>query len=289
MKPEITPISLDCRLDQEQLLTKWTVGDRIHLLCQGDVKDLGSQVSLVVPTPEQKYQLQLLELSKKSDHEIQMTVTSYVPGDHKFEKLKLVSGETEYFMSPLPLKVESVIDPQQKEPKPYASVGPFSLLFPWVEFFILLALIIFLLGALLVRLRRWWQRKKLIEQIDQMQSRLPPVTELSSQYRKIKKLPEEEKIKSASELNQQFFLYVTREFLIPAQQWSPQTVLKDFKKRYRAIYDLHENEMKKIFRELTLLSANTTPAEKDVNQMIEMTLALAEKLTLTKQKQKEKS
>lgn len=272
-------ISLDCKINQNQITHQWTVGDLVLLNCSGSQEKLVGDIEFVLPKSEDKYKLQLLKLKKISDFESELTLTSYKAGDHKLEGIKLKASGEEFVLSPLELKVNSVLDPKDQQPKPFESLGPLPLEFPWLYLMIALGAILFVLGSLALKIFHIWQRQKWVKKINELMTRQNPLAEFSTQVRKLKKqlesVPFEE---SLNELEKQFLLFLTREFVMPAHVYSHKMILKDLKKYHPEIYVKSGENIKMGLKELAHLKKSSKLTEKDLVQIIDILMKVSEEI-----------
>ncbi len=104
---------------QWQDLREITVGDSLHLVCDGSFKDSKS-VELKIQDP---YLLKLLEVRDLGTQQTAFVLTSYRVGQHQVQEVALVSGEQTLYLESFSLQVKTVLEKEDKG----KALGPYSL------------------------------------------------------------------------------------------------------------------------------------------------------------------
>jgi hypothetical protein len=131
---------------------QFTVGDIAHLQCANLPDGSGYKI---VEGDKPDYRIVLLKDSNEAGG---LQVTSYIPGTHKLDGLRLDHAGTIYRVAPFEFEVQSVI-PATQPVMPYASFPAKSLPFPW-SFVIAVILAWMVLSASVILLTGWSRRRK---------------------------------------------------------------------------------------------------------------------------------
>ena len=219
-----------------------------------------------------------------------MVVTGYKPGNYESQSLEFTDGENGFRIENLTWNVESVLKGEKKEP--YPPFGPFRMSVPiwyWLSIaLVILALLIFFI----FKLKKYFDRKKLIEQLKAKGTALAPFNQFYKKLRftcrgwKARQWSERQtgaKSEGVEEVVTQidriFREYVMREFLIPTLEWSDQQVLKEMRRRHRRIYEELKSEMERLLRELKRAKLNSEALTGvDCEQLAMMSQQVTEKI-----------
>lgn len=241
--------------------------------------------------PEQKYVLKFLDWEKRADATassgVAVRATSYAVGKQKVDDVILTDGAEELHLGPLEFELHSVIDPQQAPPEPYGPIGPVTLPFPigyfGPPFAILVILLIF---ALRMFLRRR-QRRRLLERMREYEGTLPPLSEYHQKMRWLrresgldtdKELTHAENIAALREVDRAFRIFLIRRFRWPAFDWSERTLLGEFKRERKKLYEDSATDLRKILREFAAGLRAPKLESKDVLKILEESRRVADKL-----------
>jgi hypothetical protein len=280
-----TPVVIDCHLSQaEQAIT---VGTLISATCEGPWPQLKQdQLRLEIPEDD-KYKFVLQKLDFQSATTAQLVVTSYLPGQHDLQNIKLVDGENQVQLRGLKYTVQSVIDPQNPVKEPFGPFGPGTLHIPVWYWGVLGGFI--LLIALLVAWRVWrrlvWRR--LVQKMKSLDSALSPLHQLSKEIRRMRRhfgyfsgLPTtpEEISKTTNELDQAFRVYLVRRFHVPAQDWTDRKVLRHLSKTHEAMMEVFGRDLARVLLEIKrAVHAEKTVSAQDTAQLIDLCQKLADR------------
>jgi len=272
-------------------LSSLTVGAKFTMKCHGDIAvswDQSASPVLVFPKEEDSYSLSILKTDQLAANDVVFEVTAYKPGEHKPEYIRVLQGKgtsTEKgfeFSKPI-WAVKSVLDPQKQQPQPYGPVGPWRLSLP-IWFWAALILALGLLAYAIVRkLRKVAQRRRMLEDLKLHRTALPPLFQFYRDARQIRRrlhtVKENEELKKISlDLDREFRLFVLRQFQVPALEWSNRSILEDLRRRHRKTYRLAGDSLRKTLRELEKLRTRIDVTLPDLEQMHRMSLDAAEKL-----------
>ena len=157
--------------------------------------------------------------------------------------------------------------------------------------------------AMGLRLRTYFQRKNLVEELRKHDSALSPLAEVHKAYRQWRReknffYDEEASSEQLSdflkEVDQSFRLYLTRMFKVPALKWKDRLILKDVKKYHPEIYENLGVELRKLMLEMSKakdaqgLKIKGLQA-RDLVQLTENFRVLAEKITKSKETSRDKN
>jgi hypothetical protein len=234
------------------------------------------------PDPAYTFSLKVLQVMKAEPQELHLQVTSYRAGEFQPKYVRFMQGEQGIETADAKWKVQSVLQPGQ-QPKPVPSFGPYGLSLPlWVSI-TAVALLIAIVWFVTRRIRRYTQRRRMLEELKTHSTALAPINQFYRDARQIRKFIEgardEQQLKPQLwALNRDFKLYVLRQFQIPALDWSDREILNDLKKHNRAVYEKAGDILKKTLRELGRLQHRDGVKTQDVEQLHRMCLDAAERL-----------
>lgn len=168
--------------------TGLTVGTLFELSCQGP------QVAGLVPTSlglelakADRYKLHVLEVKSAGETGFQAVVTGYVPGQINLESAVLTDGLVRIALKGIEFEVQSVLDPAEKEPKPFPPENPVGLMWPSSVLISILLFVVALGGLVLLGIRRRRQAQAFGEWLEKNQTPLPPIDQLNKELRRIAK------------------------------------------------------------------------------------------------------
>lgn len=201
------------------------VGDFLRLQCKGEnLPQISLPVQIVFPKKEMEYSLHVLEVLESSPEKMSLVVTGYKPGEYVFEGVELKSGEIAVPLAKFQIKIESVVkNPQEAQE---FSAPPLPLQYPfwfWILLGAIGAAIIasFVLGW--IGARRVVRRK---QRLAQLKNNLSPILVAAKSLRILRKKvgPEFTKENFINELDSVFRIFLTRQFQIPAEEWSDKKI-----------------------------------------------------------------
>lgn len=265
-----------------------TVGRIFNLDCkssEGSIGDLSkSQLELAA---EQKFALQLLKVKNVSDQQVQLEMTSYKVGEWKFEKIQLKQEDRLVELAVPPITVKTVID-QQEKPEMFGPIGPLRIPWPWLYIGILLAIVLYLIGVISLKVRRYMQRKALLAHLQDFETAMAPLQQFHAQSRKWQRDyaffhtlqgSEEEMRLVLQDIDRLVRVYFIRKFKIPAHQWGRKLILRELRKEYRSTYKVHGALIQKWFNEIEkALNGTTKQKAEDIVQLHNQARKLLEKL-----------
>jgi hypothetical protein len=269
-------------------MTALTVGARFGMKCHGEIAVAwdASKPHLAFATPDESYTLQILKVIRQDPNDAQYEVTSYKPGDHAPEYLRVLQGgpggEKGFEVAHPKWTVKSVLKPNEQN-QPYGSFGPWRLSLP-LWFIILICVVsLAVIGFVVRRVRKYQQRRRMLEELDRHRTAMPPLHQFYRDARLLSRRMHTAKdpveFKQLSEdLNREFRLFVLRQFRIPAFDWSNRSIVKDLRQRHRKVYRASGIPLRKTLRELDHLRSRNEITAKDIEQMYRMSLDTAEKL-----------
>ena len=161
-----------------------TVGRKLILDCKGIFpKDFKPEAWPIEWAENQNpHSLKILSSNFISPEEVQIEVTSYMAGVIQFQPLKLKLGEEKVDLGKVSFEVQSVIQQQEAPVEPF---GPMALAMKWpLALWLTLAfIVIVIMTAMGLRLRTYFQRKNLVEELRKHDSALSPLAEVHKAYR----------------------------------------------------------------------------------------------------------
>lgn len=266
-----------------------TVGRHFILECQGEFpKNFKPEIWPIEFAENQNpHSLKILSANFLTPEKLQLEVTSYLPGAQQFQPLKFKSGEEKVDLGKVNFEVQSVIQKQEAQVEPF---GPMALAMSWpLTLWLTLGLILVLLATLVgLKLRTYFQRKNLIEDLRKHDSALSPLAEVHKAYRLWRRekaffYDEEVAAETLSEfqkeVDQAFRLFLTRTFKVPALKWTDRKILKDVKKYHPEIFESDGLELKKLMLEMSKASLAKNLKSRDVVQLTENFRVIAEKIS----------
>lgn len=260
-------------------LESMTVGDQVLLKCGGvSIEPIEGMPIIEFVEEALKYTLHPLAVLKSESNNLELVVTGYKPGQFEVPHFFLKGANQMVRVENLKWSVQSVIEQQSREqPKePYGPFGPWEIGWPYWLFggagglLVLVSLMVYLIW----KKRR--DRRRLIERLELKSTALSPFNqfnkELRQAYRAFQRKSQEQERQKVfiSSVNQQLRLYLSREFIIPAMDWSTRATLKDLKRRHRRIYKLVGADLKQAFIELEKAEGAGEISLYDGEQLLEM-------------------
>lgn len=269
-------------------LDQLTVGHLFQWQCHGDIAVDWPKAPprLVFPQPEGEYSLSVQKINRLDANDVLLTVTSYKPGAHAPEYVRFLVGQgtdAKGFEVVKPQwTVKSVLDPQQP-PQPVPPFGPWSLSLPLWLLSVCVIVILLVLWLTVRRIRKSIQRKRMLETLQKHKTALPPLHQFYKDARQIRRrlnqLKDPNELKTiTSDLNQEFRMFVLRQFQIPALEWSDRAILEEMRRRHLRIYKTAKEPLRRTLRELRMLAQRSEIDLKDIEQMHRMSLDTAETL-----------
>jgi len=241
-----------------------TVGREFILVCDGEFpKNLAQEKLQFVLKPEQKYQLHLLGFEFRTPTQADIKATAYQAGKFQFQDLQLSDGTQTLSLGPVQYAVESVLpkaEPGQPAVKqePYGPFGPAALSVPMLYWGLLAAAIGLLILGVVVRIYRYVQRRNMLERLKEHDSALSPLAQFHQSMRRLHRgntvflgtgASREDIQACVSETLHMLKLFLTRQYRMPAMEWSDRLILKDLKKYNSAVYAEYGVDLKKLLKE----------------------------------------
>lgn len=290
----------NCSLAMESgdSVTTMTVGDIVYLTCNGDYfAELKPpfQFHQLVPHEEEgkapkkvKYHIHPLEVLAANETDLKLQVTSYRVGSHKDLSLQITTADGKKLMtSPMSWEVSSVIkDPKQQ---PYGPMGPFEMSQPW-WYYTSIGVGVVLVVAWLIRLiKKKMDRRRMVEELARHGTALSPFNQLNKDLRKASRkigffksgqltsgIGEE----VVEAISKEFKMYLVRQLLVPADQWTTRETLQEIKKYHPKIYFERSADIRRVYAELEKAQrAGEQVTTRDCEQLIEMVRVVSEGIT----------
>lgn len=291
---------MECRIDIPEVLNlkngELSVGREFYLICQGEWPKLEFDNSRLILADSDKYKVKLISSEYKSSNEVALKLVSYTAGDVQIQNLQIAASGQVISLGNVKFQVASVLPPEPKEKiEPFGPMGFEPLSWPiwyWVSLIITILLIAFVITK---KIQRWFQRKKLIDELAVHDSSLSALSQLHQTMRKIvrdKKLyvgAEHDVISLKliiSDLKAAFQLFVTREVLIPVKDWPMKEVIKSLKRNHPKIYKECHKEFLLLSEEFDKAILAENLVLMDALTLLEKSRSFAEKVDLLKHREK---
>lgn len=270
-------------------LDAFTVGNKYLLSCRGEGSGEWSEpIRFQWGDPSHQYGLFPIQVMNRSSSQIEMVVTGYKPGKYNVSDLIITDETHRIRSSALEWEIKSVLE-GQKQAQPVPPFGPFQLGYPRWLYGVWGFLAILLLVVLWRQGRRYWVRKRLLEKLMSHRTALSPFYEfnkmLRATVRKINPAQPEKMAHLIQEMESQFRLYLVRQYLVPAQDWSDRAILREMKKQHRRVYDQVQVELRQLLNEYAKIRKATSITRIDLDQILEMTRGVADRMELTRSKE----
>lgn len=278
-----------------------TVGDKLSMTCSGD--SVSWRENSIDFKPEQeKIRYKILKIDSLAPTGGRFQITTYKADQEAPKVMILTDGQTEVsVVPPLAIDVVSVVEKTEdgKPPQPFGPVGPSDLSWPvWLWPTVVLFLGGFIL-FLIVRLRKYHQKKKIKLDLQKHRTALSPADQLSKDLRNLHKQISFKPLDSSSlsqtqlsmsaplqshisqgsqeqsrqilrELDQAFRLFLVRQFAVPAQTWGVPALQKEIRKQL-ILKETATPQMARALRELRRGIEIATHIEpKDLEQFFEI-------------------
>ncbi len=276
-----TKVKWTCEIPTITKEKPWTVGHRHTLSCRGDsTAQLAEPIKIIVklPAPQKSnaqlpkegkavepqedptkdFALKILETKNIDDDSGDFVVTSYKP--NKYNNIEIIlegaKGE-QIFVEPMSWQVTSVLTQQNKNG--FGPTSPLVLEMPWFYWLGIIAaifVILLLLGSKLFFYLKWKEQTRKIESFS---TALSPTNQFYKDVRSLNSDYKGDAENSVSEthakeywqkLEEQFKLYLVREFKVPAYQLKNSLIVKKIKKKNSHIWNVRlEGKLNRILAE----------------------------------------
>ncbi len=256
-----------------------TVGREFYLICDGEwPKDLAQDKISFEGETAQKYQLKLLGFEFRTLTEVDLKVTSYLAGGHKFPNLILTDGEKKVELGPVEFQVQSVLT-QGEKVEPYGPFGPATIPVPIFYWLVLVGVLVLVSVSIGFRVWRHNQRQAMLEKLKQHESSLSPLQEFHQSMRKLQRSntvfygsssSAEEIQLGMTELSRMFKVYISRRLRVPAFEWSERLILADIRHYHPEVFGEYSRKVHDLFSEFKKAQGSSYKLQdKDVTQMAE--------------------
>lgn len=285
------PLVWNCKVspldNQSKEVKDITVGQKVGLICQGDaLKEVLEQpLSILELNEEDKYKAKVLETRSVGIDRADLVATSYKPGDHSKAKLALKGKNGQVQIQIDGLSVKTVIEQkpglmqQPQQQKPYGVVMPIEQQLPTWYYIFWTVLALAILGFIIRKSMKFYQRRQLLENMEQFKSALGAYGQFNKDIRhrykvisvtKAENLTTEKAHEFLAKIKEDFDMYLVRELTIPAHIWGRKEIIGEVKKRHPKLYKKHGTALIKILQELEKSLNAKQLGLKDCEQMVEM-------------------
>ncbi|NJL24903.1 MAG: hypothetical protein HC902_06840 [Calothrix sp. SM1_5_4] len=160
-------------------LSDLTVGAKFELKCHGDlaVDWAGGDerpVRVAFAKEDENYSLVVLKAESLAPREARLLVTSYKAGKHAPEWVRVLQGDKGFEFGKPQWEIKSVLKPGEQV-QPYGPFGPWTLSLPLWLILLAVAVVTVLVYAVVRRVRRHHQRKRLLEELGRHRTALSPL------------------------------------------------------------------------------------------------------------------
>lgn len=274
--------------------TPLTVGSLQTLVCNGDPILTWQSDKLKIQFEDEtlNYSLVILKSENVDIQAMTLVTTSYKSGNFEQPHFFITDGIQSVKVTDLSWTVESVL--QGKEDKPVPSIGPMSLSMPWWFWSGIAFIAAIVLGIVILKIKRLWDRRKLIEELMSHSTALTPFNQFNKDMRThVRNWQQVEILGQKSEallardkvvelIEKTFKQYLMRELLIPTLDWSHSEVLNEIKRRFSRIYDETSGDLIKLFREFSEIHKGKEQKKElsslDCEQLVGMVRRTAEQI-----------
>lgn len=230
------------RIEANQLpdLPEITVGEVFWLRCEGPPTEIENRKTVAIKNPAEKpYDLKLVRVKELTGARADLLVTSYVPGELKFEQTELTDGHVSVALKVPSLNVTSVIPKEEQNPAGFGPYLPHAFAWP---LFLWIALAVLVGGVgywAFYKLRKRAQKKRVRKELLLHQTALSPFNQFNKDIRVLQKqnlsTAESEKSIAAfvAELDQLFRQFILRHFMVPALDWTSGQTYREISRRKR--------------------------------------------------------
>lgn len=267
-------------------LAKMTVGQKAVLKCAGpSVAEWKSAPKLQFPSPEDEFTLAVIQPRKTGVNDGEWIVTGYKPGSYRPDWILITDGTNHIKATGLSWTVETVIEqPKDGKPvEPYPAMGPLILIWPW-WLWASIAAVVMTIGVFgFIRFRRYRARKKLLERLSRTGTVLTPYAEFHKVLRQLSRKHPGTAEAYLKQLDDSFRMYLTREFIVPADEWSDRAVLTDIKKRNKLIFKSAGKDLAAAMREMKRAKEAKALNVADCEQLQEISRKLVDKIHAQKE------
>lgn len=275
------------------------VGTVQDMICRGDFVPKLKNESIKINFQDAKfaYALNILEVKNIDHQSLNLVVTSYKAGKFDNPIFVITDGETSVKVQDLTWTVESVLKGQEDKPTP--SMGPFALQMPWWFWSSILTIIFVICLIIGLKLKRMWDRKKLIEELTNRSTALTPFNQFNKDFRseikdwqqkELTVTPKNEVVWRSdllSGVEKYLREYLMRELLIPTLEWNDSEIISEIKARHPLVYKETSSDIKKTLREIQQAKKSKSSLTfTDCEQLVNMTRVLTEKVNEIKQRNK---
>lgn len=294
--------SLSCKVDIPKVQglkdEELTVGREFYLNCSGlmpkdlhlenlKIKDENGVQEKKSSDPMSGLKLKILDSQLRDSSTIDIKMTSYLVGEHRFSNLVLSDGSQEIELGPIEYKLASVLVPGNK-PQKFGPIGPMPLGMS-ISYWILLATLglafVLILVTQIVKVRR---RNKIKKELSLLEVPQTPIQQIYQTFRRLKRnyalfetgqgnIEDFEYL--AKTIEEAFRVYFSRQFRVLALQWSDTQILKNFKKKFPQIYSLKKKEIQSLLREMAQIRDKKNQIQaQDIIQILKGTQRLVDTL-----------
>ncbi|MCB0408284.1 MAG: hypothetical protein KDD34_08780 [Bdellovibrionales bacterium] len=281
-------------------LEKLYVGDKYLLHCHGPfVEGTSKDWHLAAIDEVNSYKVKILEYRTVENQKFWAVVTSYKPGDFSLDqftwtnnsiKVPLGGGTQTIYSALAERPQEQVNNPESQK---MILFGPFALSMPLWYWLLWVALFVGLLGAVYRGVSKRLKRKKILEDLARQSTALTPYNQFQKELRVHMRKFSTESIQLSprsdylNALDDSFRMYLLRELLVPAKDWSSSAVMREIKNRHKRVYRTVGPQVRKVLIEFDRAKKDlATVSLQDCEQMREMSRRVVDRVYKMKRLEK---
>ncbi len=188
-----------------------------------------------------------------------------LPGNFKNQDLQLTDGAQTISLGPVQFMTQTMLPApqpgpqgQQAKQEPYGPIGPAALSVPVLYWALLAGVIALVILFFVGKIYRVIQRRNMLARLKEHDSALSPLAQFHQSFRRLQRTntvffggaAEKEHIRQClEETHQMLKLFLTRQYQVPAMEWSDRLILRDINKYHHKVYLEYGIELKKLFKE----------------------------------------
>jgi len=249
----------NCRVDSTPADKKgFTVGERLSLVCEGERVSFG-QGDMYFQLPENLlFAIRILDIDEVTSNRMSLTVTTYIAGKIELKDVYFAEDGVERFkVKPFIIASQSVIkNPEQKPFPPRTGV---RLAYPAAIKMSLGALGFLILLYLFYRWYRRDQKQRVLYSLKKHSSALGAYNQFNKDLRGLGRnyvfsshspWSQDQVKKYLESLDALFRMFLLREFLVPANEWKSNPVVKEIQKFDKIRFKSYGSSLSKYLKEL---------------------------------------
>ncbi len=248
-----------------------TVGSKFSMKCSGaEVQDFNPQSFSLELGKADKFRLRILENRKSTTSSIELTVTSYVPGDTSLQDVVITDGQNRILLEGVNFNLKSVIKDDEKDPKPFPPEAPVGLMWPTSTIFVIIAVLVVIVTTILALLQRNRRRAKFTAWLQANRTPLSPFDQLNKDMRR--SLKERNPSAHIAELELATQTYLSRLYQAPLLTRSAKVILKTITRGDKRARERLSPITIRLFGEFERVSESLSKSQTDATEALNVVL-----------------